>query len=184
MAWCVHIEFSINRSSSAGKLLIGDCDGKITLVDCNALSMQTYSIPNNEIEKVLWAPDQAHNFVVSTDKGTVHLYDSRAKNEIQRVQAHEDSVTDLTFSASNLLLSACADGNIKIWDLTANNFKLVDTYSESNVGRIFAIASNPDRPLTIAVGGDSKRKSIEVIDLSKLETGKCERLQETDFPFM
>ena len=134
--------------------------------------MQTYSIPGNEIESVLWTPDQAHNFVVATDKGTIHLYDARVKNEIQHVQAHNDTATDLTFAASNLLLSACADGNIKIWDLTANNFKLIDTYSESNVGRIFAMSSNPDRPLTIAVGGDSKRKSIEVIDLSKLETGK------------
>lgn len=157
-------------------MLVGDCDGKITLVDCNALSMQTYAIPNNEIEKVLWSPEQANLFVVSTDKGTVHLYDSRVKNELQRVQAHDDSVTDLAFSQSNLLLSACADGNLKIWDLSANSFKLVDTYSESNVGRIFAISSNPDRPLTIAVGGDSKRKSIEVIDLSKLEAGKCEMI--------
>lgn len=153
-------------------LLIGDCGGKITLVDCNALSKQTYTIANNEIEKVIWNPNSVNNFVASTDKGTIHLYDVRSKNEIKCVQAHQDSVTDLTFSINNLFLSASADGDIKIWDLSSNDFKLIDTYKESNVGRIFAIACNPDHPLTFAVGGDSKSKSIEVIDLSKLESGK------------
>lgn len=154
-----------------GKLLVGDCDGKLSLVDCNALSIQAYSITNKEIEKVIWSPNSIHNFLASTDKGTIHLFDTRVKDEIQNVQAHQDSVTDLTFSVQNLFLSASADGSIKIWELS-NDFKLIDTYKESNVGKIFAIKTNPDHPLICAIGGDNKSKSIEVIDLSKIESGK------------
>jgi len=160
------------NSEDEGKLLIGDCDGKISLVDCNALSIQNYSIANNEIEKVCWIPNSLHNFLASTDKGTIHLFDSRVKDEISNVQAHQDSVTDLTFSSASLFLSASADGDIKIWNLDSNNFKLIDTYKEVNVGKIFAIACNPDHPLIVAVGGDNKRKSIEIVDLSKVESGK------------
>lgn len=122
-----------------GKLVIGDCDGKITLVDCNALSIQTYTIANKEIEKVTWHPNSVHNFVASTDKGTMHLFDTRVKDgEIKNIEAHTGSITDLAFS-KQLCLSACEDGSIKIWDLSSNDFNLIDTYRESNVGKCFDI---------------------------------------------
>ena len=160
------------NSQDEGKLAIGDCEGKITLVDCNSLSIQNYLIASNEIEKVIWQPNSIFNFIASTDKGTINLFDTRTKDVIKSVQANANSVTDLTFATDNLLLSACENGDIKIWELSSSNFNLIDTYKDCNVGRIFALSSNPDFPLTCAVGGDNKAKSIEVIDLSKLQSGK------------
>lgn len=152
--------------------MVGDCEGKISLIDCNTLSIQTYSIKNNEIEKVIWIPNFQHNFISSTDKGTIHLYDTRVKDEIRNVKAHDDSVTDLAFSMNNLFLSASADGDIKIWEFNSNDFKTIATYKETNVGKIFALSTNPDYPNIIAVGGDNKGKSIEIIDLTKFDAGK------------
>ena len=62
-----YLEF--NSLSDACQLIVGDCDGKITLLDCDALNINSYLIENKEIEKVIWNPNSVHNFVASTDKG-------------------------------------------------------------------------------------------------------------------
>lgn len=157
--------------NEAHQLLTGSCDGTIKLFDCretNDISncFKTWTL-DTEIERVAWNASDTNYFLASTHSGMVHLMDARNEGStVWSHRCHEEEVSGLNVSSSmkGLLITSSADGLLKVWDFNETEIKLVYTQN-LKIGQIQCLQSSPNNPLTVAAGGDFKKKNFKVVDL-------------------
>lgn len=80
----------------AQTLLVGDCDGCTSIIDCQSGGIKKWKVENTEIEKVIWNHYNPYTFYASTSNGFVYCYDCRKdKKFIYSIKAHDETVTGL-----------------------------------------------------------------------------------------
>ncbi|XP_052860032.1 periodic tryptophan protein 1 homolog [Anopheles cruzii] len=155
----------------AEALLAGSCDGKVKVFDCRSTndtesSFKTWEL-GGEVERVCWDPFNDHCFAASTNDGRMHYVDSRQDGHtLWTKQVHEKEITGLVLSASvkGMLSTASGDGSLKVWDIDADDARLV--YKKNpKIGVIQCLDECPDNPFTLAMGGDLKSKNFSVVNL-------------------
>ncbi|XP_054159225.1 periodic tryptophan protein 1 homolog [Oppia nitens] len=155
----------------AQTLLVGDCNGMVSIGDFQSGAFKKWKVGICEIEKVLWNHYNPYTFFCSTSNGFVYNYDVRnEKKHIYSIKAHEDSVTGLTLSrkCNGCLITGSTDKIVKVWDIDDKSAKFITQFSDLNVGSVLSISANPDLPFIIAVGGDNnKSENFKIIDISK-----------------
>lgn len=107
-----------------GKLLAGDCSGKINLYDVHSLVDDSQSFAghaNTSVEDLQWSPSEANVFASCATDGTVKIFDTRSKNPMLSEEAHKQDVNVIAWNSlvSYLLASGSDDCSFKVWDLRA-----------------------------------------------------------------
>lgn len=110
----------------AGKLLTGDCTGKIfatTRTEGGGFVTDTtpFTGHTGSVEELQWSPNERNVFASGSSDGTVKIWDARAKNRqcAISVQASSSDVNVLSWShqTPHLLGSGHDDGSWSVWDL-------------------------------------------------------------------
>ncbi|XP_018320830.1 periodic tryptophan protein 1 homolog [Agrilus planipennis] len=154
----------------AQTLLAGSADQTVKIFDCrNPETNQSWQV-DGEVERVCWNPLQPFSFFASTSVGKVQYFDCR-KGQIWSIEAHEKEVTGLTISAQcpGLLITASADGSLKVWDMNEESEPVMAVNKEFDLGVVHCVELCPDLPFVIAAGGDNKSKNFLVYDLRNVD---------------
>ncbi|XP_066596151.1 periodic tryptophan protein 1 homolog [Prorops nasuta] len=156
--------------SNAHYLLTGCADKMIRLFDCKDESMTQCIKIQGEVEKVAWNHFNTNYFLASTNNGYIEYMDIRKNKPIWQICGHQKEVTGLSLSSSykDMLITTSNDGNIKVWDISTETEPALVWQKKTNLGAIQCLASNPDNPLILAVGGDNKAHNFKVMDLSEI----------------
>lgn len=104
---------------------------------------------------------------ISTHTGKIECIDVRQDKILWKVDAHEKEVTGLSLSTScpGLLVSASADGIVKVWDAVQPEVLEPVWEKKMNLGDLLCLAASPDSPFTFSTGGDNKSNNFKVWDL-------------------
>lgn len=151
-------------------LLTGACDGTAKLWDCRGTdaSFKSWAV-DGEVEKVLWNHFDPFYFYVSTEKGNVYAFDARKDEAVFTLSAHTKAVTGLALSAycPGCLITASEDKSLKVWDVLDHKPVFLFSQEPLAVGSVLAMASSPDEPFVVALGGDDKSLGFSVLDLTE-----------------
>lgn len=153
-------------------LLSGGCDHAVKLWDCRDVNggCKSWSV-SGEVEKVLWNHFDPFYFYVSTEDGYIYGFDARLNQSVFTLSAHTKAVTGMALSTHcpGCLITASADKSLKVWDV--QDQKPVFVFEKDlKTGSVLALASSPDDPFLLAVGGDNRSQSFRVVDLKSLTT--------------
>jgi len=150
----------------AHSLVTGCCDGLVRLFDCRAPdSCKSWGV-GGEIERVVWDHFNPFRCLAATDSGSVHYMDVRQEKPIWTLSAHSEAVTGLTLSAQvpGLVTTASSDGSLKVWDIAGDQPAFV-TEREVKLGQLQVLASCPDAPFVVCMGGDKSSDNFKVMDV-------------------
>lgn len=144
-------------------LLTGCADKKARLMDCmqpdTALSSALQWEVQEEIERVVWNPNDHNYFMLGDNGGSIHYADRRQPTKfLWSHKAHEQEVSGICFNSAkpNLLSSTSIDGNLKIWKFNSQEIEHVYTH-ELGLGRLQCMDPCPEDPFTLAFGGETDR---------------------------
>ncbi|XP_043269292.1 periodic tryptophan protein 1 homolog [Venturia canescens] len=153
--------------TEAHHLLTGCADSVVRLFDCKVENESKNWTVSGEVERVLWNHFDPNYCFVSTSNGFVECIDIRQETILWQVSAHEKEITGLSLSTScpGLLLTASADGVVKVWDVIKPEVLEPVWEKKMNLGDIQCLAQSPDSPFIFAVGGDNKANNFKVWDL-------------------
>jgi len=135
-----------------------------------------------DLESGQWHPFSEHNFVITTESGTVLGYDTRnTEGPIFEVKAHEKACSSVSFSPHipNMMATCSTDEYIKVWDIANNNGtepKLVGQ-KKTNMGELFTLSFYKDIPWVLAAGGSKG-------EIAVWDTEENENLQKHFTPFI
>ncbi len=97
------------------------CDVRATAADWKAAGKWSVT---SDVECVTWDLHNPHQFLVSTDNGTVTCHDARKAGEgpIFTIGAHTEACTGLAVNPlePGLLATSSLDRTIKLWDTRGN----------------------------------------------------------------
>lgn len=166
----------------AHTLLAGACDNKVRMLDCRSNdTFQAWKV-DGEVESVLWdkQSQNTHNFLVSTDAGTVYGFDGRKDKPLWTLDAHHKSCTALSMSPTcpGCLVTASMDETVKVWDVASDKPALIEEL-KMNLGVIQCLSACPDWPFVFCMGGDNKENNFKVWDIRnslKVRTQFCPRM--------
>lgn len=157
-------------------LLTGACDCTVKLWDCRSsdASFKSWTV-DGEVEKVLWNHFDPFYFYVATGSGFVYGFDARTDQAVFTLSAHSKGVTGMALSAycPGCLITTSEDKSLKIWDVVDHKPVFVFEKEALTVGSVFALASSPDEPFVVAVGGDNKTLGFAVVDLKEWAGLSC-----------
>jgi len=150
----------------AHSLVTGCCDGLVRLFDCRAPdSCKSWGV-GGEIERVVWDHFNPFKCLAATDSGSVHYMDVRQEKPIWTLSAHSEAVTGLTLSPQvpGLVTTVSSDGALKVWDIAGDQPAFV-TEREMKLGQLQVLASCPDAPFVVCMGGDKSSDNFKVMDV-------------------
>jgi len=161
----------------AGRLVTGDCNGKIYLTDpqgsgwAKAMEFKGHA---QSVEDLQFAPNSQDVFASCSVDKTIRLWDSRASNAPKMfVAAHHSDVNVIAWNAAqpHLILSGSDDCSHKVWDI--RNFKSNSPYGHFKFHKqqITSVEWLPGDESTFAVS--SADNTVSFWDLS-LEEDKEE----------
>ncbi|XP_037581814.1 periodic tryptophan protein 1 homolog [Dermacentor silvarum] len=157
-------------------MLTGACDSTVKLWDCRNTdaSFKSWTV-DGEVEKVLWNHFDPFYFYVSTDSGFVYGFDARTDQAVFTLSAHSKGVTGMALSAycPGCLVTASEDKTLKVWDVLDHKPVFLFEKEGLNVGSVLTLASSPDEPFVIAIGGDNKSLGFAVVDLKEWTALNC-----------
>lgn len=157
-------------------LLTGACDSTVKLWDCRAsdASFKSWTV-DGEVEKVLWNHFDPFCFYVATDSGFVYGFDARTDQAIFTLSAHSKGVTGMALSAycPGCLITTSEDKSLKVWDVMDHKPVFVFEKEGLTVGSVLTLASSPDEPFVVALGGDNKTCGFAVVDLKEWAGLSC-----------
>jgi len=131
------------------------CDVRATAADWKAAGKWSVS---SDVECVAWDPQSEHQFLVSTDNGTVTCHDARyaGKDPIFTIGAHADACTGLALNplVPGLLATASLDKSVKLWDIRGGKVEYMGTRT-LDFGQVFCCSwcNDPATPYVLALGG-------------------------------
>eukprot|EP01040_Poterioochromonas_malhamensis_P005972 gene5972-6419_t len=110
---------------TAGRLLTGDCAGKIHLWNPQGgaswlVEPTAFTGHKSSVEDLQWSPTEATVFASASSDKTVKIWDTRDKSKPQiSFDAHSEDVNVISWNhnASFWLASGSDDGSFKVWDL-------------------------------------------------------------------
>ncbi|KAF5276887.1 hypothetical protein FQA39_LY06438 [Lamprigera yunnana] len=163
------LEWKIDEAQT---LLAGGSDKTIKLFDCrHPEDYKTWKI-SGEAEKICWNPFETNLFLVGTNNGNIHCFDSRQELAVWTItEAHEKDVTGLNISphCPGLLLTCSADESVKIWDYTKQAPPSVVYERNFQMNIVHCLDLCPDLPFVLAAGGDNKMNNFTVFDLQNID---------------
>lgn len=154
------------HSDKTHLLLTGSADESVRLFDCKAQNLLKTWKASGEVEKVAWNKFKSNICYASTNNGFIECIDIRSDKHLWQHKLHEKEVVGLTMSSGcqGLLVSACNDGSVKVWDVE-NNVKPDLIYQKQTIlGNVHCLAANPNNEFVFAVGGDNKAHNLKVFD--------------------
>lgn len=91
------------------------------------------------------------------------------------MEAHEKEITGLAVSnqCPGLMLTTCAEGILKTWDIHGTGTPKLVHEKNLNMGMVQCLELCPDSPFLIAAGGDKKSHNFTVLDLQTIDVGRC-----------
>ena len=122
---CVGSQVQCVRWSSAhpSHLLSASFDGSAKIYDIRSPSTSALSFElGADAEDAQWDPFNENRFLVSTEKGIVHVFDSRKEGQrVAQWKASKKETTCISFNAEirNLVATASTDAKIYLWDVSA-----------------------------------------------------------------
>ena len=131
------------------------CDVRATAADWKAAAKWSVS---SDVECVAWDPQSEHQFLISTDNGTVTCHDARyaGKEPIFTIGAHSEACTGLAVSSMvpGLLATASLDKSVKLWDIRGGKVEYMGTRT-LDFGQVFccSFCNDPATPYILALGG-------------------------------
>lgn len=152
-------------------------DKRVCLVDMRNPSFQcvTAGLLSSDIESLAFDPFAPHHLYGATEDGRVFVIDlrkyvpghshaqaSNAKDFLMTFQAHDKTVSSLSFSAGipGMLATSSLDKTVKIWDTASLHADQADVaptcvaYKSMNVGKLFTAKFSVDDAFLYATGGD------------------------------
>jgi len=102
-------------------IIVGGEDHAIKLVNIESDSPVISSLPT--AYRVTTAIDSVDNYVLSGHPdASIHLFDLRTAAAVRHFMGHTKYVSQVKFSpaTSNLFVSSCYDGTVKLWDLRSD----------------------------------------------------------------
>ncbi|CAI5491633.1 unnamed protein product [Closterium sp. Naga37s-1] len=141
-----------------------------------------------DVEALAWDPHDSTRFVVSSEDGLICCHDTRAGSSnataaapsassasavssfpsaLFTIHAHTKAACTVSWNPKvpNLLASGSTDKTVKLWDLTGNQARCLES-SNPKLGAVFSVAFCADAPGFLAMGG-SKGK-LKVWDTRKV----------------
>ncbi|KAJ3221874.1 ribosome biosynthesis protein rrb1 [Clydaea vesicula] len=106
-----------------GRIVTGDCKGKIYITSKNQSGFQTDSQPykghNGSCEDLQWSPTEKDVFASCGVDGTVKIWDVRMKQSALSIKAHNCDVNVIAWNkkVDYLLASGSDNGIFSVWDL-------------------------------------------------------------------
>ncbi|CAI5478812.1 unnamed protein product [Closterium sp. Yama58-4] len=169
----------------ATSLLSGSFDRSLALTDVRSpdATVLRWGV-SADVEALAWDPHDSTRFVVSSEDGLICCHDTRAgssnataassassvssfPNALFTIHAHTKAACTVSWNPKipNLLASGSTDKTVKLWDLTGNQARCLES-SNPKLGAVFSVAFCADAPGFLAMGG-SKGK-LKVWDTRKV----------------
>jgi len=151
----------------AHTLLTGCCDNTVRVFDCRTTDQHKKWVVGGEVERVLWDHFNPYCCLASTDQGQVHYIDVRKDSgPVWTLSAHTEAVTGLSLSSQcpGCMSTVSQDQVLKVWDISGVTPQFV---SERGVklGQLQTLASCPDAPFVVCMGGDKNSDNFKVLDI-------------------
>jgi len=151
----------------AHTLLTGCCDAQVRVFDCRAPdSCKSWAV-TGEVERVVWDHFNPFCCLSSTDSGSLHYIDTRKSDKpLWTLSAHSEAVTGLSLSPQvpGLVTTVSSDQVMKVWDIAGDQPAFV-TEREVKLGQLHVLASCPDAPFVVCMGGDKSSDNFKVMDV-------------------
>ncbi|CAI7813147.1 unnamed protein product [Closterium sp. NIES-53] len=173
----------------ATSLLSGSFDRSLALTDVRSpdATVLRWGV-SADVEALAWDPHDSTRFVVSSEDGLICCHDTRAGSSnatatapsassasavssfpsaLFTIHAHTKAACTVSWNPKvpNLLASGSTDKTVKLWDLTGNQARCLES-SNPKLGAVFSVAFCADAPGFLAMGG-SKGK-LKVWDTRKV----------------
>ena len=135
-----------------------------------------------DLESGQWHPFSEHNFVITTESGTVVGFDTRnTEAPVFEFKAHEKACSSVSFSPHipNMMATCSTDEYIKIWDIAHNGGlepKLIGS-KKTHMGELFTLSYYKDIPWVLAAGGSKG-------EIAVWDTEENENLSKHFTPFI
>ncbi|CAI5466651.1 unnamed protein product [Closterium sp. Yama58-4] len=131
-----------------------------------------------DVEALAWDPHDSTRFVVSSEDGLICCHDTRAgssnttaassaspsssfPNALFTIHAHTKAACTVSWNPKipNLLASGSTDKTVKLWDLTGNQARCLES-SNPKLGAVFSVAFCADAPGFLAMGGSKGKLKV------------------------
>ena len=178
--------------SEAWRLATGSYDKTVALLDCRSGSLSTSYKVAADMESMAWDPFQPHHLYAALENGLVVCIDVRQTDPLFSFQAHNDTVSSLSFSAGipGFLCTASEDKTIKVWDVEScqsgrSKVPVAVAYKSMNVGKLFTLQFYPDNPFLLATGGDAGMVAVwESDEMQELNQRFASRVHTSDNAYL
>ena len=156
-------------------LLSGSYDKSIVAADMRAPDAK---VPRwqveSDVETVMWNPHDSNQFYVTTEKGIIHLFDTRkaplqseASKAVWQLQAHDESISSFDVSpiVPGFLATGSTDKMVKLWNVQPTGPSMVVSRN-LDVGRVFSTTFAPDPEVAFRLAVAGSKGAMQVWDTS------------------
>jgi len=148
-------------------LLTGCCDKTVRVFDCRTVDQHKSWVVNGEVERVIWDHFNPYCCLASTDQGQVQYIDIRKDSgPVWTLSAHSEAVTGLSISSQcpGCIATVSQDRVLKVWDIAGESPQFV-CERDVKLGQLQTLASCPDAPFVVCMGGDKSSDNMKVLDV-------------------
>jgi ribosome assembly protein RRB1 len=160
-----------------GRLVTGDCNGKIFVWDMDTSRVVVDPIPytghNGSVEDIQYSPTEESVFASCSTDGTIKIWDTRATSKhggMLSEKVHEMDVNVISWNTqvSFLLASGSDDCSFKIWDLRAfKSTTPVGWFKSFHTAPISAIEWSPHDESVLCVSSEDDQISLWDLSLEE-----------------
>ncbi|KAH7982727.1 hypothetical protein HPB52_006865 [Rhipicephalus sanguineus] len=164
--------YKLGKKAKKKKAAIGHTDAVLSL-SWNKQVRHLLASGSADNKALVWDLDTG--VPASTDSGFVYGFDARTDQAVFTLSAHSKGVSGMALSAycPGCLVTASEDKTLKVWDILDHKPVFVFEKEDLTVGTVLALASSPDEPFVIAIGGDNKSLGFSVVDLKEWTALNC-----------